>query len=135
MIAQTIIAEHTHQQIKQAELASPACCRKIPKTIVYIDSITQVVATAKVLIKVLIQAGCSRTSAEDAVQVYHSELAKFDKKSISAEFVKPDTESMLQSSKHCIIIATDAMGMDIDNPDIRLVIQWKQPPSICALLQ
>ena len=133
--ARTIIAEHTHQQIKQAGSASPACCRKIPKTIVYIDSITQVVATAKVLIKALIQAGCSRTSAEDAVQVYHSELAEFDKKSISAEFVKPDTESVLQSSKHCIIIATDAMEMGIDNPDVRLVIQWKQLPSMCALLQ
>ena len=95
----------------------------------------QVVAMAKVLIKVLIQAGCSRTSAEDAVQVYHSELAEFDKKSISAEFVKPDTESVLQSSKHRIIIATDAMGMGIDNPDVRLVVQWKQPPSMCALLQ
>ena len=83
----------------------------------------QVVATVKMLIKVLIQAGCSRISAEDAVQVYHSELAEFDKKSIYVEFVKPDTESVLQSSKYCIIITTDTMGMGIDNPDVRLVIQ------------
>ena len=82
---------------------------------------------AKVLIKVLIQASCLRTSAEDAVQIYHSELAEFDKKSISVEFVKPDTES--------VIITTDVMRIGIDNPDIRLIIQWKQPPSMCALLQ
>jgi superfamily II DNA helicase RecQ len=54
--------------------------------------------------------------------------SQIDKRSISAEFAKPD-------SKHHIIFATDAMGIGIDNPDIQLVVQWKQPPSMCALLQ
>jgi superfamily II DNA helicase RecQ len=57
------------------------------------------------------------------------------KRRISAEFEKPDTESVLDSSMHRIIVATDAMGMGIDNPDIRLVIQWGVPPSMGALLQ
>jgi superfamily II DNA helicase RecQ len=83
----------------------------------------------------LIRAGCSKTSTINAIQVYHSELAESDKRRISTEFEKPDTESILESSIHRIIIATDAMGMGIDNPDIRLVIQWGVPPSIGALMQ
>src|SRR4051812_6310375 len=27
------------------------------------------------------------------------------------------------------------MGMGIDNPDVRMVVQWHQPDSMCALLQ
>jgi len=133
--AQAIISAHTRQEIKQAGSESRACCRTIPKTVVYIDSINLVEKAAHVLIKKLIQAGCSKTSAFDAIQAYHSELAEFDKRSISAEFAKPDADSVLESPRHRIILATDAMGMGIDNPDIRLVIQWKQPPSMCALWQ
>lgn len=133
--AQAIVSAHTRQEIKQAGSDSRACCRMIPKTVVYIDSIKLVEAAAHALIKKLIQAGCSKTSAFNAVEAYHSELAEFDKRSISAEFAKPDVESVLESPRHRIIVATDAMGMGIDNPDIQLVIQWKQPPSVCALWQ
>ncbi|KAL8663963.1 MAG: hypothetical protein Q9168_007997 [Polycauliona sp. 1 TL-2023] len=133
--AQAIVSAHTRQETKQAGSNSRACCRTIPKTVVYIDSIKLVEAAAHVLIKKLIQAGCSKTSAFDAVEAYHSELAEFDKRSISSEFAKPDVESVLESPRHRIVVATDAMGMGIDNPDIRLVVQWKQPPSMCALWQ
>ena len=61
-------------------------------------------------------------AAINAVQAYHLELAESDKRRISAEFEKPDTESVLDSSMHRIIVATDAMGMGIDNLDIRLVV-------------
>jgi superfamily II DNA helicase RecQ len=114
---------------------SGVCCRRIPKTVVYVDSIKQIHDMARVLRALLIRTGCSKTSAIDAIQVYHSELAESDKRRISTEFEKPDTESILESSIHRIIIATDAMGMGIDNPDIRLVIQWGVPPSMGALMQ
>ena len=89
----------------------------------------------RVLRGLLIRAGCSKTFAIDAVQAYHSELAESDKRRISTEFEKPDTESILDSSMHRIIIATDAMGMGIDNPDILLIIQWGVPPDMRALIQ
>ncbi len=133
--ARAIISAYTSQEIKQAGSESRACCRMIPKSVVYIDSITLVEKAAQVLIKKLIQVGCSKTSASDAIQAYHSELADFDKRSISAEFAKADAESVRESPRHRIILATDAMGMGIDNPDIRLIVQWKQPPSMCALWQ
>jgi len=84
--ARAIISQYAGQEIKQAGSESRACCRMIPKSVVYIDSITMVEKAAQVLIKKLIQVGCSKTSASDAIQAYHSELAEFDKRSISAEF-------------------------------------------------
>ena len=125
----------TRHQRKEAGSDSRACCKRIPKTVVYVDSIKQIRKMVKVLQAFLIRAGCSKTSAINAVQAYHSELAEYDKRRISTEFEKPDTENVLDSSVHRIIVATDAMGMGIDNPDIRLVIQWGVPPSMGALLQ
>ena len=114
---------------------SDACCKAIPKTVIYIDSIPQIHKLVKKLVAWLVKAGCSREAANNAVQAYHSELAESDKRRISAEFEKPDAENVLESSVHRIIVATDAMGMGIDNPDIRCVIQWGVPPSMRALLQ
>ncbi len=133
--AQAIVSTHTRQETKQAGSGSRACCRTIPKTVVYIDFIKLVEAAVHVLVKKLIQAGCSKTSAFNVVEAYHSELAEFDKRSISAEFAKPDVEDVLESSRHRVIVATDAMGMSINNSDIRRVVQWKQSPSMCALWQ
>ncbi len=133
--AHSIVSAHTRQETEQAGSGSRACCRTIPKTVVYIDSIKLVEAAVHVLVKKLIQAGSSKTSAFNAIEAYHSELAEFDKRSIAAEFAKPDVEDVLKSPRHRIIVATDAMGMGIDNPDIRRVVQWKQSPSMCALWQ
>ncbi|KAI9776730.1 MAG: hypothetical protein M1839_009374 [Geoglossum umbratile] len=69
------------------------------------------------------------------IRAYHSELAEHDKRLISTEFSKPDVEDLLQCSQHRVIIATDAMGMGINNPDIKRVIQWRIPPDMCALMQ
>lgn len=133
--ARAFISAHARQEKKRAGSSSRGCCKTISKTIVYVDSIRLVEAAVHALVKKLIRAGCSKESAFDAIEAYHSELAEFDKRSISTEFAKLDVADPLESSKHRIIVATDAMGMGIDNPDIRLVIQWKQPPSMCALWQ
>jgi hypothetical protein len=107
----------------------------ISKTVVYIDSIREILNAVGALTRLLVRAGCSKMSATDAIQAYHSELAESDKRRISTEFTKPDSESVLESSVHRIVVATDAMGMGIDNPDILIVVQWGTPPSMGALLQ
>jgi superfamily II DNA helicase RecQ len=119
--ARAVLASTRHQR-KEAGSDSRACCKKIPKTIVYADSIKQIHKVVRVLTIMLIRAGCSKTAAINAIQAYHSELAESDKRRISTEFEKPDTESVLDSSMYRIIVATDAMGMGIDNPDIRLIV-------------
>jgi superfamily II DNA helicase RecQ len=78
--------------------------------------------------------GCHRASANISIQAYHSQLAEFDKRRISDNFRRPDGADTMPAI-HRIILATDAMGMGIDNPDIRRVIQWRQPSSMCVLLQ
>jgi hypothetical protein len=118
---QAVLASTRHQQ-KEVGSDSRACCKRIPKTIVYIDSIRQITRAVSVLTILLIRAGCSKTDAINAIQAYHSELAESDKRRISIEFEKPDIESVLDSSMHRIIAAADAMGMGIDNPDIRLIV-------------
>jgi superfamily II DNA helicase RecQ len=132
--AQVVLTSTRHQRM-EAGSDSRVCCKRIPKTIVYVDSIKQIHKVVRVLTILLIRAGCSKTSAINAVQAYHSELAESDKRRISTEFEKPDTESASDSSMHRIIVATDAMGMGIDNPDIRLIVQWGVPPSMRALMQ
>ena len=133
--AQAIISAYIQQEKMEAGSSSRTCCKAIPKTIVYIDSIMQIESAVKILRSLLIQGGCLKTDAMNAIQAYHSELTDFNKEAISIEFTKPDVESVLESSKHHIIVTTDVMGMGIDNPDVRLVVQWKQPPSMCALIQ
>src|SRR6267378_5413059 len=58
-------------------------------------------------------------------------MAKSDKQRISREFAKLDEDC----SSCRIIIATDAYGLGIDNPDVHRVVQWLLPPSMSALYQ
>ena len=95
---------------------------KIRKIVVYFDSIAALEAATALSTVALISTGCSKTAAAIAIQPYHAELVTFDKECISGEFVKPDKETVQESSRHHIIMATDAMGMGIDNTDIHLVI-------------
>ncbi|KAL6408078.1 DNA helicase, ATP-dependent, RecQ type [Ilyonectria robusta] len=128
------IREPSNSQLSH-RFNSRQCCMKICKTVVYFDSIAELEAAEALLTAALMRTGCSKTAAQNALQAYHSELADFDKTSISQEFVKPDCQRAQDSSRHRIILATDAMGMGINNPDIRLVVQWKQPATLCSLWQ
>ena len=135
LVAAQAVLKSTRHQRMDVRPDSRSHCKAIPKTIVYVDSIKQIMRVVTVMRTLLIRLGCSKTAAINAIKAYHSELAEFDKRRISEEFEKPDTESVLDSSAHRIIVATDAMGMGINNPDIRLLIQWGVPPSMRALVQ
>ena len=87
------------------------------------------------MINWLVQGGCLRAEAAHAVKAYHSELAEFNKQAIASEFIKPDCDELLNCSHHRVILATDAMGMGINNHDVRRVVQYQQPPSMHALMQ
>jgi superfamily II DNA helicase RecQ len=119
----------------RTKINSRACLMSIKKTVVYFDSITTLETAAALLTASLLKMGYSKTASTNAIQAYHSELAAFDKESISQEFMKADGGIAQASSRHRIVMATDAMGMGINNPDIQTVVQWKQPASLCTLWQ
>jgi superfamily II DNA helicase RecQ len=92
--------------------------------VIYMDSIADIEAAVIQVMSWLIDSGCTAATSILAIQVYYSELAELDKCAISTEFRKAD--SIWQySSCHHIIIATDTMGMGIDNPDIGHIVQWR----------
>src|SRR5436190_15535185 len=99
------------------------------------DSITHIELTKQRLIQWMIREGCSRTLAKNTVKSYHSELAEFDKRAIPNEFTKPDCNEQSNYSLHRVILATDAMGMGANNSDVRMVIQYRLPSSMCTLMQ
>jgi hypothetical protein len=128
--------DRARQEIEKGDrLYSRSRCCRIPKTIIYMDTIAHIQEAAALLTLRLIRMGCSKTSAVKAITVYHSELAEFDKEAVSTEFCKPDVEDCRACSSYRIVLATDAMGMGINNPDIQRIVQWRLPPSMCSLLQ
>lgn len=58
-------------------------------------------------------------------------MSNWDKDLIANAFLQPDDENM----ECTILVATDAYGMGIDNPDIKLVIQWDFPITFDAMIQ
>ena len=117
------------------EMKSRQHCNRIPKTIVYIKHIAEIEIAEQCLINWLIQAGCLRAASTDAVRAYHSELAEFNKRAISTEFRKPDCNRLEECSLIRVIIATDAMGMGINNPDVINVIQYHLPKNMGCIMQ
>jgi hypothetical protein len=126
---------HPSQHVEQcATLSAEDLIYRIPKTIVYMESIAEIQAAEYCMVQWLIELGCSKASARQAIQGYYSLLSEFDKRAISKEFSRPDIQGS-RPSRHRIILATDAMGMGINNPDIRRVVQWQIPHNMCSLLQ
>lgn len=58
-------------------------------------------------------------------------MSDWDKTIIASAFKIVNEEN----TKCIILVATDAYGMGIDNPDIRLVIQWDLPLSFDSMIQ
>ena len=102
----------------------------IPKTIIYMNDIKSIQAAVKIMRRWMNELGYP-PEAEKWVQPYFAIMAKSDKQRISREFAKLDEDC----SSCRIIIATDAYGLGIDNPDVHRVVQWLLPPSMSALYQ
>lgn len=58
-------------------------------------------------------------------------MSEWDKNLIAQAFSVPGEENI----ECTILVATDAYGMGINNPDVRLVIQWDIPLSFDSMIQ
>ena len=94
--------------------------QSIPKTIIFVDGRIKVAAIANCLKEWLIQKGYSCPLAHKTIEVYTSQVPKFDQDRIYTEFKKE------QSVIH-ILVAMTALGMGMDIPDVEFVLQWGFP--------
>jgi hypothetical protein len=128
----SIIARQQADRLKQLATIQQKndALRLIPKTVVYFESIAHLEAARECLVARLQRLGYSETAARTTIRPYYSEIAEHDKCQISLEFSKPGRESSIR-----IVLATDAMGMGVDNPDITQVVQYGLTKSMCSLNQ
>lgn len=70
-------------------------------------------------------------SYTDWIRAYYSTISDWDKKITAKAFmIRGD-----QNHKCTIIVATNKYGMGINNPDIRLVVQWDISTILDAMIQ
>ena len=103
-------------------------CDNISKTIIYMESIQEIKYARTFLINCLIKAGIKVRSACKGIQVYYADLADYNKRRISAEFATVN-------SRVRIVLATDALGIGVNNPNITRVVQYKIPKDMKFLYQ
>lgn len=68
---------------------------------------------------------------KNCIRLYYSTISDFDKAITTKVFWVSNEDN----TECTILVAINAYGMDIDNPDIRLVIQWDMPLSFDSMIQ
>ncbi|KAI5302049.1 hypothetical protein KEM56_001082 [Ascosphaera pollenicola] len=97
----------------------------IPKIIIFFNSKSEAAEAQYAIIMYLRKHPrfkFTRAHALASTRVYSKNTYELDKKEIIKEFSKPGTESPVRD-----IFATEALGLSVDLPDIRCVIQYKLP--------
>lgn len=102
----------------------------IPKTIIFMDSI-KAINNACALMRVWMNQLSYPTEATCWVAPFFSDMASTDKTRIAARFRLPSEECVSPR----ILIATDAYGLGVDNPDVKRIVQWLLPSTIPKLYQ
>lgn len=102
----------------------------IPKTIIFMDSIAEVVNGCQLMRKWIQQLSYPMEAARVVVPFFAA-MATRDKRDIAMRFSMPADQCLSPR----ILIATDAYGLGVDNPDVKRVVQWLLPSSIQKLYQ
>lgn len=107
-----------------------ACFLDLPKTIIYMDSIAQI-SKALELFRTWMRQLQYPTESPTWIAPYFSDMADSDKERVDTNFRRRHEGC----ASPRIILATDAYGLGVDNPDVDIVVQWLLPPSIQRLYQ
>ena len=91
--------------------------KKLPKTIIYLDTTKAIRDAHKKLTAWLRQAGLAELEAAEIVRPYYSRMSERKKLVTTTDFREADSTGR-------IILATDAMGMGVSYRGVELVIQW-----------
>jgi superfamily II DNA helicase RecQ len=97
--------------------------QKIPKTVVFFDTKKEAYAAMHECRKWLQKKHqYSEKQAKAVIKVFHRDIAKYDKEVYIAEFQKLGENSSVR-----VIFATEALGMGVNLPDVRRVVQYGLP--------
>ena len=102
----------------------------IQKTIIFVNSVPEIQEVIRVIQSWMEKLGYPEESMK-WIRPYHSAMSEWDKNLIAKAFsIAGD-----KNTECTIIVATDAYGMGINNPDVRLVIQWDIPMTFDSMIQ
>jgi len=94
--------------------------RQISKTIVFVDGRRKVAAVANYLKNCLLEKDYTAQLAHQTIGVYTSNVPKYDQDKLYSMFRS-------EQSSIRIVVATTALGMGMDIPDVDMVVQWNIP--------
>lgn len=104
--------------------------KNIQKTVIFVNSVAEICPMIAI-IRSWMKMMNYPDGSENWIRPYYSTISDFDK-AITAKAFRVSNENKTECT---IVVATDAYGMGIDNPDIRLVIQWDVPLSFDSMIQ
>lgn len=110
---------------RRANAKSNPMPQRIPKTIVFFDSKKEAYTAMQECMNWLQESDTHKYSTKQAratIKVFHRNTAKFDKEAIIAEFQRLGDRSSIR-----VIFATEALGMGVNLPDVRRVVQYGLP--------
>lgn len=102
----------------------------IQKTIIFVNSVSEIRPIIDVFQGWMIKLGYPEESWK-WIRPYYSAISDWDKALTADAFGMPRDEN----TECTIIVATDAYGMGVDNPDVKLVIQWDIPLLFDSMIQ
>ena len=104
--------------------------KDIQKTIIFVNSVKEICPLIEIIKGWMIKLGYPESSST-WIRPYYSDVSDWDKALIANVFMTPG-DSNLECT---ILIATDVYGIEIDNLDIKLIIQWDIPITFDAMIQ
>ena len=115
------------QHLLPAQASKPT---DVPKTIVYMDSLTEITKAHRLMKEWMKLRGYPPESAK-WVSPYFADMASGDKERLQIQFRA--TSQDCQNPR--ILIASEAYGLGVDNPDVSRVVQWLTPTSTSRMYQ
>ncbi|KAF1813104.1 P-loop containing nucleoside triphosphate hydrolase protein [Eremomyces bilateralis CBS 781.70] len=94
--------------------------QRIPKTIIFVDGLQSVANISASLERYLFVQGFEPAMVRDAVGAYTSNTSRYDQDLLYDKIRSP-------CSSLRVVVATTALGMGMDIPDIMVVAQWGLP--------
>lgn len=125
--------EHAKSSCLDLQFVLPKVATKasdIQKTIIFVNTLTEIRPIILIFQEWMIKLGYPEESWK-WIRPYYSAISEWDKTLTANAFQISGDEN----TECTILVATDAYGMGIDNPDVKLVIQWDIPLSFDSMIQ